>query len=844
MNIGQFEFKHYQTLALQQLSAFLGIIKETDLSTAWFKFSMGKPDFREWQTRRNGLGSSIPHGCIMLPTGGGKTLVGACAVQRIQHEYLQTGKGLVLWVVPSQTIYKQTLKTFRDVTSPLHQVFKGCADGNSPKILEKTDKLSPRDIQNTLCIMVVTLQSFNVKASTKEGRKLYNGNSVYQSFFPPYDDILGHRDLKNLVPNLDTYNFTEKALYVDKPEEYPEIKPSLANVFKLTQPLVVIDECHKSKTIKAIENINHFNPRFILELSATPFDNSNILYQAMGRDLWREQMIKLPIHLHNGKDLSWQQCLQQAYEKRRALESSALEMTGRFGEYLRPILLVRVQRTGKDQRDAQFIHAQDVKEWLLQKGVPEHEIAIRSSEDDDLGGRDLMSASESIRYIITKDALREGWDCPFAYVLCNLDNTHTDVSMVQMLGRILRQPNAKRFESHAELNEAFVYCYHAKVNELTDTVIKGLEKQGLGNLKNALISEGDTQASFKHTLKKRDKFIQETVILPTVLFHPRKAYNNQHAKEFEELNWTNHLLPFIDFKEIEVCITPHLEKLQNIHCESTLLGFYKQNKKGEDTLGYLQGKMDLQYIEPEYPSPHALYRLLYPVVPNAFVAHQLLGDSIESIRTSSMPYQFMASIKAEIESQVYQQSEALFRDWLSKGILSFEIVEQSTKKQGHLLKSEFDVSTQEKESEALSFENALYEPMLSSFFNQSEKSVAGYLDEDKTIVWWHRLFQSHQYKLQGWQKNVIYPDFLIKQTVNELGKTEYMLLEAKGKHLLDNPDTEYKKALLEVLEKNYRVIGTFKTPQTMRNLVLPLKEGWEQDLQSFLNVNHRIRQAQ
>ena len=86
MNIGQFEFKHYQTLALQQLSAFLGIIKKMDLTTAWHEFARGRSsDFREWQTRRNGLGNSIPHGCIMLPTGGGKTLVGACAVQRIQH---------------------------------------------------------------------------------------------------------------------------------------------------------------------------------------------------------------------------------------------------------------------------------------------------------------------------------------------------------------------------------------------------------------------------------------------------------------------------------------------------------------------------------------------------------------------------------------------------------------------------------------------------------------------------------------------------------------------------------------------------------------------------------------
>jgi type III restriction enzyme len=27
-----------------------------------------------------------------------------------------------------------------------------------------------------------------------------------------------------------------------------------------------------------------------------------------------------------------------------------------------------------------------------------------------------------IRYVITVEALKEGWDCPFAYVLCSLQD--------------------------------------------------------------------------------------------------------------------------------------------------------------------------------------------------------------------------------------------------------------------------------------------------------------------------------------------------------------------------------------------------------------------------------------
>ena len=53
-------------------------------------------------------------------------------------------------------------------------------------------------------------------------------------------------------------------------------------------------------------------------------------------------------------------------------------------------------------------------------------VAIKTSEKDelkevdDVGG--LLSRNAVTRYIITKQALQEGWDCPFAYVLAVLTN--------------------------------------------------------------------------------------------------------------------------------------------------------------------------------------------------------------------------------------------------------------------------------------------------------------------------------------------------------------------------------------------------------------------------------------
>lgn len=76
-------------------------------------------------------------------------------------------------------------------------------------------------------------------------------------------------------------------------------------------------------------------------------------------------------------------------------------------------MLVQVERTGADQRASGFIHADDVKEWLLTAGFDEAEIAIKTAEQNDLSqpeNQDLLSPTNRVRAIITKSALQEGWD--------------------------------------------------------------------------------------------------------------------------------------------------------------------------------------------------------------------------------------------------------------------------------------------------------------------------------------------------------------------------------------------------------------------------------------------------
>jgi type III restriction enzyme len=109
--------------------------------------------------------------------------------------------------------------------------------------------------------------------------------------------------------------------------------------------------------------------------------------------------------------------------------------------------------------------------------IPEYEIAVATGTQRELTDLNLLSPSEQIRYIITVDALREGWDCPFAYVLCSLQNLRSNTAVEQLLGRVLRMPYAKKRKSRA-LNRAYAQVVAKSFTDaagaLVDKLVDGM----------------------------------------------------------------------------------------------------------------------------------------------------------------------------------------------------------------------------------------------------------------------------------------------------------------------------------------------------------------------------------
>lgn len=411
------QLKEYQQRALAEIRRYLEHL------AAWRKKAEDNPDFeipfpeKAWEKAqiyhpytpsKNGVGQPLPTFCLKVPTGGGKTLLGVKTVDLANMIYRKQKTGLVLWIVPTTQIYRQTIQHLKDRDHPYRQHLD-LASGGHTLILEKTDHFSPQDVQENLTVLMLMLPSANRK--TKETLKVFKDSGGFQDFFPSEDDIKAQDALLKRFPNLDTYekesNFWGR-----------QVKTSLGNTLRILSPLIILDEGHKAYSEGAQGTLHGFNPCLIVELSATPVQ-SNILVDITGRELHREEMIKLDLHVVNKASPDWKDTLLAGLNKRNVLEEKAREHEANTGIYIRPICLIQVERTGKEQRGGRWIHSEQIREHLIKiMGVPAEEIAVKTSEKDELKEVDdtggLLARDCKIRYIITKQALQEGWDCAFA----------------------------------------------------------------------------------------------------------------------------------------------------------------------------------------------------------------------------------------------------------------------------------------------------------------------------------------------------------------------------------------------------------------------------------------------
>jgi hypothetical protein len=261
-------------------------------------------------------------------------------------------------------------------------------------------------------------------------------------------------------------------------------------------------------------------------------------------------MIKLPINVSNSNERLWKDCLTQAKDKREELADLAARHYKSTGRLIRPIVLVQVERTGKDQRGPDYVHSEYVREHLVQRlGVPEAAVAVKTSEKDEIENIDLLAEGCPIEWIITRSALQEGWDCPFAYILVSLNNTGSQQSMTQLVGRVLRQPYVERTQ-YEGLNESYVFCLRKRASEISKDVKKALEQEGYEGDAMSVVDRSGEGGLPKEKLeaRMRSQFKRNYREFEGKIYVPR--FWVKAGKDYEPLDYYRHLLSTVDVSDL------------------------------------------------------------------------------------------------------------------------------------------------------------------------------------------------------------------------------------------------------------------------------------------------------
>ena len=444
------ELKTYQQKVLDDLAGFLALLNETrNISEAFRLFwtrrgvKVGAHGVQTYQNQLPG----VPNVCLKVPTGGGKTFIAASAIKTIFDALPHAKTQAVVWLVPSDSILEQTIRNLSDVHHPYRQRintdFSHRVEVYTKDQLLGGQNFCPAAVQQQLSIFVLSYDSF--RTSKKEGRKAYqeNGNLVAFAQFTGNPDIL----------------------LADTDET------ALIQVIRALNPAVIVDESHHAASSLSKEMLQNFNPGFVLDLTATPKKESNIITYVDALQLKAANMVKLPVIVYNRHTQT--DVLSDAINIRNKLEAAAKRERRATGRYIRPIALLQAEPRTKDDSTT----FQKIKQSLVDSGIPKAHVAIKTADINELRGVDLLSEDCPIRYIITVNALKEGWDCPFAYVLATIANRSSQVDVEQILGRVLRLPYTEKNTDNL-LNLSYVITSSADFHVTLDRVVAALNRTG------------------------------------------------------------------------------------------------------------------------------------------------------------------------------------------------------------------------------------------------------------------------------------------------------------------------------------------------------------------------------
>ena len=224
--------------------------------------------------------------------------------------------------------------------------------------------------------------------------------------------------------------------------------------------ILIIDESHAgAKTKESFEIIDEIiKPELQIDMSATPIiTNSDSRIVVESTDVIEAGIIKKEVIINKdidqipAEDIDSQKLILKAsLEKRKELSKKYKDQNSNVN----PLVLIQLPNSnaGEDIRI-------EVENFLRENNITEEngKLAIWLSDEKINNEYDKLLINDGkVEFLVFKQAIDTGWDCPRAQILVRFRETNSLVFEIQTVGRILRMPEAKHYMDD-ELNTAYVY---------------------------------------------------------------------------------------------------------------------------------------------------------------------------------------------------------------------------------------------------------------------------------------------------------------------------------------------------------------------------------------------------
>jgi type III restriction enzyme len=393
--------------------------------------------------------NAIPFlGQLRAVTGAGKTPILADVVSGL-------GAGLVVWTSKSAVVVEQTFRNLRSRYSRLLpqdvRVIR--------EVPSATEWQHLLESETGLTIWVMTTASWNEAEAAAKGGDATARLSLHR----PQQDWAG----------------------TESPWE------SLRT--RVKRPIwVVSDESHNQSSTQ-LDLLAALQPIGFFMASATPVQNELFakwqdalstdpewarlaeagVVKVRTRDVVEAELLKTTIELYDNNS-GYEEDLDGVLQCVEALDEAVAAESAQ----MRPKAIYVVEKSNPPKGSLEEARPVIIWRFLRSRGVPASEIAVFTRTRDVPEDAEVMTSLTQLsprhRHIIFNQALQEGWDDPEAYVAYFDGKTESFVRIRQIVGRILRQPRARRLNAE-RLNTATVFLNSP--TESFDKVLTGLKEE-------------------------------------------------------------------------------------------------------------------------------------------------------------------------------------------------------------------------------------------------------------------------------------------------------------------------------------------------------------------------------